>query len=238
MLFGPGPNPLDGLHIRVGGNLYTPQKTNFGPAVGFAWSPNRWQNKVVVRGGFGINYNQNEIAITANASGNPPNASKPFFHCDFPYTTNPSCSGTGILYETAGDLNSIFGYAPNPAAIYNVYAGKSSCIAGTRCSRDSRAIRRQSRIITTPSMCKIKLTSKPDLHFGISGKSDSAPARAQQLECNRRGSRIRDESAREYGQLLGKHRKRELQCDGGHAQSQLLAQFPGDGDLHLGAFHG
>jgi hypothetical protein len=117
MFFGGGPNPLDGLHIRIGGNLYTPQKTNFGPVVGFAWSPNRWQNKVVVRGGFGINYNQNEIAITANASGNPPNASKPFFHCDFPYTTNPSCSGTGILYETAGDLNSIFGYAPNPAAI-------------------------------------------------------------------------------------------------------------------------
>lgn len=117
MLFGPGANPLDGLHIRIGGNLYTPQKTNFGPVVGFAWSPNRWQNKLVVRGGFGINYNQNEIAITANASGNPPNASKPFFHCDFPFTTNPGCTGTGILYETAGDLHSIFGYAPNPAAI-------------------------------------------------------------------------------------------------------------------------
>jgi Carboxypeptidase regulatory-like domain len=117
MLFGPGANPLDGLHIRIGGNLYTPQKTNFGPVVGFAWSPMRLQNKVVVRGGFGINYNQNEIAITANASGNPPNASKPFFHCDFPFTTNPSCGGTGILYQTAGDLHSIFGYAPNPAAI-------------------------------------------------------------------------------------------------------------------------
>ena len=117
MLFGPGANPLDGLHIRIGGNLYTPQKTNFGPVVGFAWSPMRWQNKVVVRGGFGINYNQNEIAITANASSNPPNASKPFFHCDFPFTTNPSCGGTGILYQTAGDLHSIFGYAPNPAAI-------------------------------------------------------------------------------------------------------------------------
>ena len=117
MLFGPGTNPLDGLHIRIGGNLYTPQKTNFGPVVGFAWSPMRWQNKVVVRGGFGINYNQNEIAITANASSNPPNASKPFFHCDFPFTTNPSCGGTGILYQTAGDLHSIFGYAPNPAAI-------------------------------------------------------------------------------------------------------------------------
>ena len=117
MLFGPGANPLDGLHIRVGGNLYTPQKTNFGPVVGFAWSPSRWQNKSVLRGGFGINYNQNEIAITANASGNPPNAVTPFFHCDYPYTTNPTCAGTGILYQTAGDIRSIFGYAPNPSAI-------------------------------------------------------------------------------------------------------------------------
>lgn len=122
MLFGSGPNPLDGLHIRVGGNLYTPQKTNFGPVVGFAWSPNRWQNKVVVRGGFGINYNQNEIAITANAHGNPPNAVTPFFHCDFPFT-DPSCAGTGILYETAGDIHSIFGHAPNPAAITTLGPG-------------------------------------------------------------------------------------------------------------------
>ncbi len=117
MLFGPGADPLTNLHIRVGGNLYTPHKTNFGPVVGFAWSPMRWENKIVLRGGFGVNYNQNEIAITANASGNPPNAVTPFFHCDYPYTTNPTCGGTGILYTTAGDVHSIFGYAPNPAAI-------------------------------------------------------------------------------------------------------------------------
>lgn len=123
MMFGSGPNPLTDLHIRVGGNLYTPQNTNFGPVAGFAWSPNRWGNKIVFRGGFGINYNQNEIAITANSSGNPPNAVTPFFHCDYPYTTNPSCAGTGILYQTAGDIHSIFGYAPNPAAITTLGPG-------------------------------------------------------------------------------------------------------------------
>ena len=135
MLFGPGPNPLDGLHIRIGGGLYTPQKTNLGPVVGFAWAPGRLQSKIVVRGGFGINYNQNEIAITANNFGNPPNAVKPFFHCDYPYTTNPSCSGTGILYQTAGNVHSIFGYAPNPAAITtptpeNLFASGNLALAG------------------------------------------------------------------------------------------------------------
>jgi hypothetical protein len=117
MLFGSGADALTNLRIRIGGNLYTPQKTNFGPVVGFAWSPAKFQGKTVVRGGFGINYNQNEIAITANAYGNPPNAVTPFFHCDFPYATNPTCAGTGILYETAGDIHSLFGYAPNPAAV-------------------------------------------------------------------------------------------------------------------------
>ncbi|HLV87943.1 MAG TPA: TonB-dependent receptor [Candidatus Sulfotelmatobacter sp.] len=117
MLFGSGPDPLTDLRIRIGGGVYTPQKNNFGPMVGFAWSPSQLQGKTVLRGGFGINYNQNEIAITANANGNPPNAVSPFFHCDYPYTSNPTCAGTGILYETAGDIKAIFDYAPNTAAI-------------------------------------------------------------------------------------------------------------------------
>jgi hypothetical protein len=72
--FGTGADLLTGMNIRVGGSLYTPQKNNLGPVLGFAWSPEALQSKVVIRGGFGINYNQNEIAITANSSGNPPNA--------------------------------------------------------------------------------------------------------------------------------------------------------------------
>lgn len=117
MQFGTGSNPLDGLHIRIGGNLYTPQKNNWGPQLGFSWQPKSSNGNAVLRGGFGINYNQNEIAILANGFGNPPNAVNANFTCGYPYTTNPSCTGTGILYETASNINSIFGYAPNPSAI-------------------------------------------------------------------------------------------------------------------------
>ena len=115
--FGGNTNPLDGMNIRVGGNLYEPQKNNWGPQVGFAWLPKQDNGNLVIRGGFGINYNQNEIAITANGNGNPPNAVQANFICSYPYTTNPTCGGTGIVYETAGDSHSIFGYAPNPNAI-------------------------------------------------------------------------------------------------------------------------
>jgi hypothetical protein len=128
--FGSGANTLSGLNIRVGGKLYDPQKTNFGPMIGFAWSPNLFENKLVLRGGFGISYNQNEIAITANGNGNPPNAVNASYSCTYPYTTNPTCAGTGILYETAGDVHSIFGYAPNPTAI-TAFGSNNLPLSGT-----------------------------------------------------------------------------------------------------------
>lgn len=114
--FGSGADALTGLNIRVGGHLYTPQKTNFGPQGGFSWQPKGANGKAVVRGGFGMNYNQNEIAIISNGYGNPPNAFNANFNCAYPYVTNPTCAGNGILYQTATDIHSIFGYAPNPAA--------------------------------------------------------------------------------------------------------------------------
>jgi Carboxypeptidase regulatory-like domain/TonB dependent receptor len=105
-------NTLDDLSVKVGGHLYTPQKYNFGPQVGFAWQPKTYANKLVVRGGFGVNYNQNEIAITSNGIGNPPLAVSPSFCCSTATGKDPS-----ILYETASTVTSLFGYAPNPATI-------------------------------------------------------------------------------------------------------------------------
>ena len=110
--FGTGSSLMSGLAIRAGGDLVTPQRWNFGPQLGFAWLPSQSQNRLVVRGGFGINYNQNEIAVLASGNGNPPNVIQASFCCSTPTSNAP-----GILYETATSINSIFGYAPNPAAI-------------------------------------------------------------------------------------------------------------------------
>ena len=110
--FASGSDPLSSLSVRIGGALYTPQKSNFGPQLGFAWQPAQSMDKLVLRGGFGVNYNQDEIAILANGFGNPPNVVNKDFCCSTPTTNIP-----GILYETATNINSLFGYEPNPATI-------------------------------------------------------------------------------------------------------------------------
>ena len=112
--FGTGSNVMNGLNIRVGGNLYAPQKTNFGPQIGFAWQPKHYDSNLLIRGGFGINYTQNEIAITANGIGNPPTAVQKNFCCS---SGNPPVKVAGIQYGTATNINSLFGYPPNPETI-------------------------------------------------------------------------------------------------------------------------
>ncbi len=110
--FGQGSSLLTGMGVKVGGNLWSAPKGDIGPMIGFAWQPD---SNLVIRGGAGIAYNQDEIAITANGFGNPPNVVSPGFFCNT--VANPTCAGTGILYQTASSPTSIFGYPANPAAI-------------------------------------------------------------------------------------------------------------------------
>src|SRR6185437_6280175 len=110
--FGSGANVLSNLNVRVGGNLYTPQKYNFGPQIGFAWQPKASNGKAVLRGGFGINYNQNEIAILANGNGNPPNAVQANFTCPYPHTDNPPLTAQPIA---------VTGFQANPKTIVNYH---------------------------------------------------------------------------------------------------------------------
>lgn len=109
---GAGSAFFTGLRLRTGDELYQPQKLNFGPQVGFAWSPARNNGRVVFRGGFGLNYNQEEIAIAANGIGNPPAVVSPNFSSPSPAAINP-----GIVYAVPSDVHSLFGYPPNPNTI-------------------------------------------------------------------------------------------------------------------------
>jgi Carboxypeptidase regulatory-like domain len=107
---GAGANYMTGLTVRKG-NSWNAQKGNFGPQIGVAWSPNRFNNKLVVRGGYGLNYNQEEIAISSNIAGNPGLVVFPSLNMSTPNSPNP-----GIIYATSSDVHSLFGYPANPNA--------------------------------------------------------------------------------------------------------------------------
>jgi TonB-dependent receptor-like protein len=108
---GQGASAIAGIKIRTGGNLYNSQKNNFGPQLGFAWSPRQFNDKMVLRGGFGIAYTALQEANSLDGRNNPPYLSSVL-----------NLQGSQIFYGTnafPSSATSFFGYAPNPAAIIN-----------------------------------------------------------------------------------------------------------------------
>ena len=67
---------LAGAKISTDKRLYDKDLNNFGPQLGFAWSPARFETKLVIRGGAGIGYDRLPNALLANARRNPPNGFK------------------------------------------------------------------------------------------------------------------------------------------------------------------
>lgn len=108
---GSGANFLTGLDVRLG-HSWNPEKDNLGPEVGFAWSPAILHDRLVVRGGYGLNYNQEEIALSANIFANPGLVVFPTFVISTPSSPNP-----GIVYAVSSNLHSLNNYPPNPNAI-------------------------------------------------------------------------------------------------------------------------
>ena len=108
---GTGANFLTDLVVRPG-NSWNAQKNNFGPELGFAWSPSRFHDRLVVRGGYGLNYNQEEIAISANIGNNPGLIVFPSLNMNSPTAANP-----GIVYAVSSDPHSLTGYPANPNTI-------------------------------------------------------------------------------------------------------------------------
>jgi hypothetical protein len=108
---GAGANYLTGLVVRKG-DSWNAQKNNFGPQIGIAWSPTRFNNKLVVRGGYGLNYNGEEIAISANIVNNPGSVVFPSFIMATPTSPNP-----GIIYALSSDPHNLNGYPANPNTV-------------------------------------------------------------------------------------------------------------------------
>ncbi len=116
VILGGGATEYTGLVVRRGGNLTQSQKGNVGPQFGFAYSPEMLHGKGVLRGGYGLNFNQTEIAISGNAGGNPPNVLNANFN-NSSIVNGVASIDPRIVYGIASNPNSLFGYPANPNAI-------------------------------------------------------------------------------------------------------------------------
>ena len=123
LILGQGAAALTGAKIRTGGDFTSPDRNNFGPQLGFAWSPrsilkHEWNNHFVLRGGVGAAYNRLAGAQLWNSAANPPSFVNAGVAgtCSF---TDPNCADRAqIVYGfSSGGTNSFSGFPANPSVI-------------------------------------------------------------------------------------------------------------------------
>src|ERR1700722_5890493 len=116
---GPGANYLTDLVVKPG-HSWNAQKNNFGPQIGVAWSPARFHDKLVARGGYGLSYNGVEIAISSSIVNNPGLVTFPGLSYSNPTTCNPPqtlANNCGIVYALSSSPTAIGGYPSNPNTV-------------------------------------------------------------------------------------------------------------------------
>jgi Carboxypeptidase regulatory-like domain/TonB dependent receptor len=152
---GSGTAALTGLRVRTGGNLYSSSYHNFGPQIGFAWSPkgllgHDFASKLVLRGGFGVAYNRMQEGVTLNGRFNPP------------LVANPFLTGSNILYAVSSSPHDIYGYPSNPAAVqaFDPTTGLPSCAPATCAPVNLTAFDHN---LPTPTVYRYSLLSQYDL---------------------------------------------------------------------------
>ena len=228
---GQGSSLLTGLTMRQGGDLYSAQKGNFGPQIGLAWTPAYLNNKVVFRGGFGLNYNENEFAITLQGNQNSPTLVS-FSQSGY------STKNSAIQYKTAPDVHSPLGYPANSAAIVNTFGSNN---LPTNTATSITGFDQHVKTITVAHYSldtEIALPASFVATLGLSGQRgppSSLPDEPQRLRCR---ARRRSEPEREQLRLLRERCQLQLQRFACDHQAQLLAQLPGADQLHLVEEHG
>jgi hypothetical protein len=108
-VLGPGPtSQLSGMTLQLTNNFWKAQYGNWGPHFGFAYTPEMFHNKIVIRGGYALAYNDLDAALVNTSAEDGPGVAN-FGLC---------CGGTGntagIIYAL-GSSNSPTSYPFNPA---------------------------------------------------------------------------------------------------------------------------
>ena len=122
LALGAGDAGLTGARIVITKQLYPPDRNNFAPRVGFAWSPHKvvgftTEDKLVIRGGFGIAYNRLPAVLFANSRGNPPFMARYGICCGTNNEFGPGPFGGGVILYALGSNNTPFSYPTNPGLI-------------------------------------------------------------------------------------------------------------------------
>ena len=113
-----GPNGLVDSRVTVVDRLFKPDKNNFGPQIGFAYSPAFLEDKFVLRGGFGIGYNRIPNVVFLNSRGNPPFFSRFSICCGTSGTPGIDDFGNpfrdGLILYALGNSRSPGSFPANP----------------------------------------------------------------------------------------------------------------------------
>jgi hypothetical protein len=155
--FSDAKNHLSNLKFGTGGVLATSTlvhvnslipttKRDFGPRLGFAWSPARFRGEgTVVRGGVGIAFNKPDDVLFGNAAFNPPNYARFNLCCgtsdgqsNFPPGGGDVFGApfqNGILYEL-GTSKAYNSYPANPALAFGIDPSTGGVCANVACTSD------------------------------------------------------------------------------------------------------
>ena len=131
--------PSTGLvNAKVGfaNSLIQPDRNNFGPRLGFAWSPSRFHGNTVVRGGFGVAYNRTDNVLFSNARGNPPAFSRFNICCGTSTQDFSTPFAGGVITYVLGSSNSAASYPVNPALGFGIDPKNGGVCANTACTGD------------------------------------------------------------------------------------------------------
>ena len=125
-----GPTDATGLTaatIQIVDKSYPPDRNNFAPKLSFAWTPSMGDSfggllnndKLVLRGGFGVNYNRVPIVLFANSRGNPPFFARYRICCGTSAADFSTPFAGGQILYALGSSNSPFSFPTNPALVLN-----------------------------------------------------------------------------------------------------------------------
>lgn len=114
LILGPAGQELTGARLAIVDSLYPPDRNNFAPRLGFAYSP-KSSEKFVLRGGFGIAYNRIPLLEFANTRGNPPFFARYAVCCGTSASDFSTPFAGGQILYALGANNSPFSYPTNPA---------------------------------------------------------------------------------------------------------------------------